>query len=215
MRLPCRSSGTSPEAIIIAKPSAMAVLPTPGSPMRTGLFFWRRAKIWMVRSSSAARPMSGSIVPSSAALVKSVPYSSSVAVLPEAPPLELTPTKAFSSFSEISFESSSGIFEGSTFRICRSSVALPPSSFMSASKMCAVSMALEFSFRDSSTALLSTRLHAGVKGISTATMPLPLPTMSSTAFLTSFRVTPSFRRTFVAAPDVSETTPTSIISVPT
>ena len=29
--------------------SAMAVLPTPASPMRQGLFFWRRLKIWMVR----------------------------------------------------------------------------------------------------------------------------------------------------------------------
>mmetsp|Transcript_13533 Transcript_13533/g.29714 ORF Transcript_13533/g.29714 Transcript_13533/m.29714 type:complete len:240 (-) Transcript_13533:1270-1989(-) len=39
MRLPWSSSGTSPLAIRYARPSAMAVLPTPGSPMRTGLFF--------------------------------------------------------------------------------------------------------------------------------------------------------------------------------
>ena len=27
----------------------LAVLPTPASPMRQGLFFWRRLRIWMVR----------------------------------------------------------------------------------------------------------------------------------------------------------------------
>ena len=34
-----RISGTSPDAIFRASPSAMAVLPTPGSPIRQGLFF--------------------------------------------------------------------------------------------------------------------------------------------------------------------------------
>ena len=32
-------SGTSPLTILKAKPSAIAVLPTPGSPIKTGLFF--------------------------------------------------------------------------------------------------------------------------------------------------------------------------------
>jgi hypothetical protein len=34
--------GHSPLAMSCASPSTMAVLPTPGSPMRTGLFFFRR-----------------------------------------------------------------------------------------------------------------------------------------------------------------------------
>ena len=34
----------SPEAILRASPSTTAVLPTPGSPMRTGLFFVRRER---------------------------------------------------------------------------------------------------------------------------------------------------------------------------
>ena len=38
----------------------MAVLPTPGSPMRTGLFFVRRESTCMTRSISFARPMTGS-----------------------------------------------------------------------------------------------------------------------------------------------------------
>ena len=45
MRLSSNSSGTSPRAIFLASPSAIAVLPTPGSPIRTGLFFVRRDRI--------------------------------------------------------------------------------------------------------------------------------------------------------------------------
>ena len=45
MRLSRNTSGTSPLTMRCANPSAMAVLPTPGSPIRTGLFFVRRLKI--------------------------------------------------------------------------------------------------------------------------------------------------------------------------
>ena len=41
-RLPFRLSGTSPLTIRCAKPSTIAVLPTPGSPISTGLFLLRR-----------------------------------------------------------------------------------------------------------------------------------------------------------------------------
>ncbi len=43
--------------------SAIAVLPTPGSPMRQGLFFWRRLRIWMTRSNSSLRPIIRSSLP--------------------------------------------------------------------------------------------------------------------------------------------------------
>ncbi len=46
-----------------AKPSTMAVLPTPGSPISTGLFFLRRLRIWITRSISRSRPMVGSRPP--------------------------------------------------------------------------------------------------------------------------------------------------------
>ena len=46
-RLSLSPSGTSPRTIRWARPSAMAVLPTPGSPMRTGLFLVRRDRTWM------------------------------------------------------------------------------------------------------------------------------------------------------------------------
>jgi len=50
-----------------ARPSAIAVLPTPGSPMSAGLFFVRRDRIWMTRSISFSRPMTGSSLPMRAA----------------------------------------------------------------------------------------------------------------------------------------------------
>ncbi len=84
-RLPLRISGTSPAAIFWASPSARAVLPTPGSPMRQGLFLVRRERIWVTRSISRSRPMTGSSSPSRAALVRSLPYLSRVAVLPFPP----------------------------------------------------------------------------------------------------------------------------------
>ena len=50
----------------IARPSTMAVLPTPGSPISTGLFLVRRASTWMVRRISSSRPITGSSLPSRA-----------------------------------------------------------------------------------------------------------------------------------------------------
>ena len=55
----------------------MAVLPTPGSPIRTGLFLVRRERTWMTRRISSSRPMTGSSLPSSAACVRSRPNFSS------------------------------------------------------------------------------------------------------------------------------------------
>ena len=72
-----RPSGTSPETIRCASPSAMAVLPTPGSPISTGLFFVRRLSTWITRRISSSRPMTGSSLPSCAAAVRSRPYLSS------------------------------------------------------------------------------------------------------------------------------------------
>src|ERR1044072_7080063 len=54
-----RNEGTSPRTMRCAQPSTIAVLPTPGSPMRTGLFFVRRQSIWTTRSISPSRPTSG------------------------------------------------------------------------------------------------------------------------------------------------------------
>ena len=76
-RFSFRPSGTSPRTIRCARPSTIAVLPTPGSPMRTGLFFVRRLSTWMTRRISSSRPMTGSRMPFRAASVRSRPYFSS------------------------------------------------------------------------------------------------------------------------------------------
>src|SRR5215467_12567603 len=44
MRLSARKLGTSPSAIRCARPSTIAVLPTPGSPINTGLFLVRQQR---------------------------------------------------------------------------------------------------------------------------------------------------------------------------
>ena len=55
-----RFSGTSPFTIRIARPSAIAVLPTPGSPIRTGLFFVFLESIRITFLISLSRPITGS-----------------------------------------------------------------------------------------------------------------------------------------------------------
>ena len=59
----CRLSGTSPETIRWASPSTIAVLPTPGSPIKTGLFLVRRLSTCTTRRISESRPITGSILP--------------------------------------------------------------------------------------------------------------------------------------------------------
>ncbi len=56
-------SGTSPRTIRIAKPSAMAVLPVPGSPTSIGLFFVLLDRICNTRRISSSRPITGSSFP--------------------------------------------------------------------------------------------------------------------------------------------------------
>jgi hypothetical protein len=59
-------SGTSSFAILCANPSIIAVLPTPGSPIKTGLFLVRLDKTCIVLLISSSLPITGSSFPSSA-----------------------------------------------------------------------------------------------------------------------------------------------------
>ena len=74
---PLSESGTSPSTTRCARPSTTAVLPTPGSPISTGLFLVRRDSTWITRRISASRPITGSSFPSRAAAVRSTAYFSS------------------------------------------------------------------------------------------------------------------------------------------
>ena len=58
-----RFSGTSPRTIRLANPSAIAVFPTPGSPISIGLFLVRLLNICNTRRISSSRPMTGSSLP--------------------------------------------------------------------------------------------------------------------------------------------------------
>mmetsp|Transcript_18714 Transcript_18714/g.28415 ORF Transcript_18714/g.28415 Transcript_18714/m.28415 type:complete len:365 (-) Transcript_18714:494-1588(-) len=76
-------------ARICAIPSAMAVFPTPGSPVRQGLFLRLRTNVRSEERISSSRPYTSSNSPSMAAWVRSVPHSLSVGVAlsPFFPPL--------------------------------------------------------------------------------------------------------------------------------
>ncbi len=64
-------SGTSPLTIRWASPSTIAVFPTPGSPISTGLFLVRRESTWITRRISSSRPITGSSLPRRARSVRS------------------------------------------------------------------------------------------------------------------------------------------------
>mmetsp|Transcript_6214 Transcript_6214/g.25127 ORF Transcript_6214/g.25127 Transcript_6214/m.25127 type:complete len:342 (-) Transcript_6214:2506-3531(-) len=83
-RLFFRESGTSPLTMRWARPSTMAVLPTPGSPISTGLFLLRRCSTWMARRISSSRPMTGSSLPWRARSVRSSVYFLSASRWPSA-----------------------------------------------------------------------------------------------------------------------------------
>ena len=76
--------GTSPDAMRCAKPSTTAVLPTPASPVRIGLFCRRRISTSMIWRISSSRPRIGSISPDFALAVRSWLKRSS-AVVPFGP----------------------------------------------------------------------------------------------------------------------------------
>ncbi|TYZ57504.1 hypothetical protein PybrP1_004347, partial [[Pythium] brassicae (nom. inval.)] len=102
-------SGTSPITIRCASPSTIAVLPTPGSPISTGLFFVRRERMRITRRISSSRPITGSILPASASCTRFCPYllsasyvSSALLLLTVRPP-RIAATCAFTRLSSIAF----------------------------------------------------------------------------------------------------------------
>mmetsp|Transcript_3709 Transcript_3709/g.10720 ORF Transcript_3709/g.10720 Transcript_3709/m.10720 type:complete len:466 (-) Transcript_3709:276-1673(-) len=118
-----RAEGTSPVTILCARPSATAVLPTPGSPISTGLFFVRRERIWIARRISSSRPITGSSFPSLAAFVRSLAYLLRASYLPsgswsDTRPLPRISLMASSSFfaSRFSWRSSDSPKRRSSFR---------------------------------------------------------------------------------------------------
>ena len=60
--------------ILSASPSAIADLPTPGSPIKTGLFFFLLERTWDTLSISSSLPIIGSSSPLMAISVRSLEY---------------------------------------------------------------------------------------------------------------------------------------------
>ena len=147
-RLSRSSSGTLPAAISWARPSTMAVLPTPASPRRTGLFLVRRHRIWMTRSISFLRPMTGSISPLRAISVRSRPNAFNAGVLTSpffsVPPFSLLPPSEAGASSEAlklgsnSFKISCRVCSISTSRFFSTRAATPSPSRKSPRRMCSV-----------------------------------------------------------------------------
>ena len=69
-----KEEGTSLATIRLARPSIMAVLPTPGSPIKTGLFLVFLERIFIIRRISSSLPMTGSIFPFLASSTTFLPY---------------------------------------------------------------------------------------------------------------------------------------------
>ena len=141
-RLPRRISGMFPSIIFCASPSTMDDLPTPGSPISTGLFFVRRDRICTMRSISFARPITGSSSPFFAARVRSRAYASSIGVS-DSSAFPFPSLGAFSGLRErpSARRSSSRALFRSTPIFTSACAATPARSRISASRICSVSIA--------------------------------------------------------------------------
>src|SRR5882724_10489675 len=158
MRLSARNGGTSPSEIRCAKPSTIAVLPTPGSPISTGLFFVRRQRIWITRYTSPSRPTSGSSAPSPAACVRSRLNSASS---------EVSLGRAAVAFSPDVRANSSRNVDSRSPRSINISAPKHFSSRRMPSSKCSVPTCLCPSRSASSAAILRMRLHSALSGTST------------------------------------------------
>ena len=78
--LPTNVLGHLDSWIIVANISTTEVLPTPGSPISTGLFFFLLLKICIILFTSSSRPTTGSSFPDTANAVKSLEKLSSIGV---------------------------------------------------------------------------------------------------------------------------------------
>ena len=231
-RFPASTSEISPRAIFCASPSTIAVLPTPGSPIKTGLFLVRRAKICTRRSISSSRPITGSNWFLEAISVKSRVYSSSVGVLllvlvaaalrgaacsPSSVGIDTSPAEGSSPpVSPISATAVSRKTSTFTPKLDKILPAIPSSSRISPSKICSVPICSLFKSWDSSTENSNTFLARGVKGISPSSiMVSPIPISFSISKRTLRNVTPKLLKIlFEIVPSIAHK-PSKICSVPT
>ncbi len=176
-----RFSGTSPFTMRWAIPSAMAVLPTPASPTRMGLFLVRRERICSTRRISSSRPITGSSFPERAIALRSTAYlpsaSNCCSEVCESTVAPLRKTRMASSSS----------FSAAPERFSSSDAALR--SATRPSSRCSVEAYLSLNFRVKSTARCMVRVHSCEKKGS------PAPSTRGSAATARFASSRS-RRTF-------------------
>src|SRR5467141_1961815 len=207
-----------------ASPSTIAVFPTPGSPMSTGLFFLRRDRISITRSISFWRPIVGSSWPSAASWVRSRQKWSSAGVLDFFSLFGLAgcaPEPDGAGPDGISLPSSRSVSARACSRFTPASVrtwaAIPFSSRSSPSSRCSVPTYEWFSSRASLIASSSTFLAREVYGRSgpAAAAAFPFFTVSSIFCWISSRSTFRLVSTAAATPSPSRISPNRMCSVPT
>src|SRR5216684_916696 len=204
MRLSARNGGTSPSEMRWARPSTMAVLPTPGSPMSTGLFLVRRHRIWMTRSTSPSRPTSGSSEPSEAAWVKSRLNSASS---------DVSFGRAAVAFSPEVRANSSRKVDSRSPRSINISAPKHFSSRRIPSSKCSVPTCLWPSRSASSAAILRMRLHSALNGTSTEVEIRSRIVMRASISLRIDSIDPCCRRNRLASALSSRIKPSSKCSV--
>ena len=190
-RLLCKTSAISPLAIRWARPSTIAVLPTPGSPIKIGLFFVLLASIWVKRSISSSLPITGSSLPSRASCVKSRECSSRVGVEEVSCFFSklvkvLFCFSSLNSFScsEIVFKTKARIRSSVILKFCKMRAPTPSCSAARPSKRCSVFIKTLFKICASSKERSKTLFDLAVKGISLGIETLsPLPTSCSIALI--------------------------------
>jgi hypothetical protein len=152
-RLSFRLSGTSPETTRRARPSTIAVLPTPGSPISTGLFFVRRLSTCTTRRISSSRPITGSSLPRRASSVRSFAYFSSAWNLPSG---VWSVTRELPRTADSAFRIASCVAPNAFSAPCTA----PLRSSASASSRCSVETYSSLKFSASRNACSSTRVSA-------------------------------------------------------
>ena len=190
-------------------------MPTPGSPIRQGLFLLLRERIWITLLISSSLPITGSILPCFASSVKSLPNSSRVGVfvLPFLAPF----VPCFASLSPLLSDS---------IRFSRSWLTSTPSSLMNLTAYESLSLTSDINrcsvptneciiplaiWNESSMILFD----LGVKSSGESLVGFPTPISSLISLSTSSSVIPFSLSVAAPKPVPSLSRPTKICSLPT
>ena len=211
-------SGTLPLTMRCARPSTMAVFPTPGSPTRQGLFLVRLLSICTRRLISVSLPTMGSSFPSAAWAVRSLLYLSSIGVdIPE-PSCCISLKRSFWNsmlLSPMASKTSVNIFLISTPMEFMRRQAAQSASDNKAKSICSVPISAESVFSAISSEISSTVLTLGeFPGFSEIMTSVVGATSSSMISISFSAVTPFEVRTHEATPCPSFMSPSKRCSVP-